>query len=192
MVEPITAGLSFLATYHPPTRAESVCHTSWALAQGRSTRKEAITMTVAKEQIRVWVSPETKAFLEQRAKQTGRAMSEVACEMLEQSEAQLKVGEASPWLESLLDAVLSKYFQGFPQTLDRLVAASFEQRKWAGTHFVRLIELIGDKNVDSQNQRVIKLTSQIEEWARTQADDFFQSLALPEELIEPDEPESAD
>ena len=187
MVEPISAGLSFLATYNQPTRAVGVCHTSCALGEGRYTRKEAIAMTVAKEQIRVWVSPETKAFLEQRAAQQGRALSEVACEMLEQSEAQLKVGEASPWLEGMIDAVLSKYFHGFPEVLDQLVMAAFEQRKWAGSEYVRLLELTGDKNIESQDQRVAKLSSQIQGWARSKADDFFQGLAGPEELIEPDD-----
>jgi len=146
-------------------------------------------MAAAKEQIRVWVTPETRAFLEQRAAQQGRALSEAACEMLEQSEAQLKAGEASPWLEGMLDAVLSKYFVGFPEVLDRLVVASYEQRQWAGSQYVKILELTGDKSVQSQDQRVAKLSGQIEDWARHKADELFQALATPEEFIAPDEPE---
>lgn len=141
-----------------------------------------------KREIRAWVDESTYAALSAQAIQRKISKSEVVRQVLNRHLGEANAAAAAPWLESLLDAVLSRYFQGFPQTLDRLVVASYEQRKWAGTHFVRLIELIGDKSIDSQNQRVIQLTSQIEEWARAQADDFFQSLAGPEELIEPDEP----
>ena len=141
-----------------------------------------------KHEIRAWVDESTYAALSAQAIQRKISKSEVVRQVLNRHLGEANAAAAAPWLESLLDAVLSKYFQGFPQTLDRLVAASFEQRKWAGTHFVRLIELTGDKNIESQDQRVAKLTSQIEDWARTKADDFFQTLTAPEELIEPDEP----
>lgn len=140
-----------------------------------------------KHEIRAWVDESTYAALSAQAIQQKISKSEVIRQVLNRYLGEASAAAAAPWLASLLDAVLSKYFVGFPEVLDRLTVASFEQQKWAGSQYVRLIELTGDKNMESQNQRVAKLTSQIEDWARTKADDFFQSLSEPEELIEPDD-----
>lgn len=144
-----------------------------------------------RQQMRTYFSAEQATKIERYAIDHDQTYAGAVRDLVDRGLGMEAAQESAPWLADLLDAVLSRYFQGFPQTLDRLVMASFEQRKWAGTHFVRLIELIGDKSIDSQNQRVAKLTSQIQEWAKAQADDFFQSLAAPEELIEPDEPDEA-
>ena len=142
-------------------------------------------MAVAKEQIRVWVSPETRAFLEQRAAQQGRALSEVACEMLEQFEAQLKAGEASPWLESMLDAVLAKYFDTLPQVLDRLVFGAIENRQWFTATMAKLIELTGDRDRANQDRRVKAALDQITAHVRAQTDEFFATIGQDAFIPEP-------
>jgi len=145
-------------------------------------------MSNAKEQIRAWVAPETKAFLEHKAEETGRALSEVACQMLEERAIQIKTGEVSPWLSDMIDAVLARYFQGFPEVLRRLVTASFEAEGWGNAEFLKLLEIAGDKDPKSQDQRAAKLATNIQAFARQRADEFFQALAEPEEWIEPQEP----
>jgi hypothetical protein len=143
-------------------------------------------MATAKEQIRVWISPETKAFLEQRAEEGHRALSEVACQMLEEREVEIKTTEISPWLVDMLDAVLSKYLHGFSQILDRLVLSAFEEADWTNTQVLKLLEISGIKDPAAQDQRIAAITTQIRAHARAKADEFFQSLNGPEALIEPE------
>jgi hypothetical protein len=141
-----------------------------------------------KHEIRAWVDESTYAALSARAAQQKISKSEVVRQVLNRHLGEANAAAASPWLESLLDAVLSKYFQGFPQTLDRLVAASYEQRSWAQSAYLRLLDVSGVKDPATQDQRVAALAEKVQAYAQTQADDFFQSLTAPEELIEPDEP----
>lgn len=142
--------------------------------------------------VKIWLREDTYQALQAKARASGDSQSEIVRQAVAQYLGEANAAAAAPWLASLLDAVLSRYFQGFPQTLDRLVAASFEQRSWAQSAYLRLLEAGGVKDPASQDQRVAALAEKVQAYARTQADDFFQSLATPEELIEPDEPESAD
>ena len=82
---------------------------------------------------------------------------------------------ATPVLESLLDSILYKYFQGMPQILDRLVWSAFEQRQINGTLVLKMLELSGTKGEDA-GKRWQATFDKVKDFSRQQADEFFRSL----------------
>ncbi len=142
--------------------------------------------SVPMQRVKIWLPDDVYQALKAKSERDGTSQSEIARHLGEDV-----AGQSAPWLADMIDAVLAKYFQGFPQVLDRLVVAAYEQRSWSQSELVKLIELTGDKDPRSQDTRVAKTADQITAYARRQADDFFQRLGQPEEMIEPPEPDDA-
>lgn len=137
-------------------------------------------------ELRVWLRDSDYRALKAQAERDGLSQSEAVRQAVAKYLGEDAAGQSAPWLESMLDAVLAKYFQGFPQVLDRLVVGAFEQRHLSGTIFSKLIQ-VADHETDlrKQDERWTKLLDQVKPAARQQADEFFQSLSESSEFIEP-------
>lgn len=101
---------------------------------------------------------------------------------------------ASAVLESLLDAILAKHFAALPRVLDRLVFAAIEERQWHSSEMAKLLELTGDRDPASQDQRIAKLQAKITAHVRELTDEFFAAVAREaqeEETLIPDPGEEA-
>lgn len=139
-------------------------------------------------ELRIWIRESDYRALKTKAEGEGASQSKIVRQAVSNYLGEDAAGKSAPWLASLLDAVLSKYFAGFPEVLDRLVVATYAHHSWSTSQFAKLLELSGVKDPQAQDQRVSAIAEKIREYARRQADEFFQSLSAPEELIEPDEP----
>ena len=143
------------------------------------------------QRVKVWLTESDYRALKAKAERDGISQSEAVRRAVARHLGEDAAGQSAPWLADMIDAVLAKYFQGFPQVLDRLVVGAFEQRSWSQTSFLKLLEATGVKDTQNQDERLAKAVSQITAHAREKADAFFQSLAEPEEFIEPPEPSDA-
>ena len=141
-----------------------------------------------KRELRVWLTESDYRALKAHADRLAVSQSEAVRQAVSKYLGEDAAGQSAPWLADMIDAVLGKYFQGFPQVLERLVESAFEQRSWSESSFLKLLEATGDKDQKSQDSRVAKARDHIAQYARTHADQFFQSLGQPDELIEPPEP----
>ena len=139
-------------------------------------------------ELRVWLRDSDYRALKAHADRQAVSQSEAVRQAVSKYLGEDAAGQSAPWLGDMIDAVLSKYFQGFPQVLERLVESAFEQRSWAQSSFLKLLEVAGDKDTKSQDARLEKIVGQIQNAATQKADQFFQSLGQPDELIEPPEP----
>ena len=139
-------------------------------------------------ELRIWLRESDYRTLKAKSEVDGESQSEIVRRAVSQYLGEDAAGQSAPWLADMLDAVLSRYFQGFPEVLNRLVVSTFEVQGWGHAEFLKLLEATGDKDPKSQDERAAKLVENIQTFARQQADEFFQTLAEPEELIEPDEP----
>ena len=136
-------------------------------------------------ELRVWLRDSDYRALKAHAERIAISQSEAVRQAVAKYLGEDAAGQSAPWLADMIDAVLAKYFQGFPQVLEQLIAKTFALESWERTAMLKLIELTGDKDTKSQDARVAKTTGQIAAYAREQADKFFQSLGQPDELIEP-------
>lgn len=137
--------------------------------------------------VKIWLREDIYQALQAHAAAERVSQSEIIRTAVVKHLGEEAAGQTAPWLADMLDAVLSRYFQGFPETLQRLVFSTYEAQSWNSSGFVKLLELTGDKNTESQNQRVAKMSNSIAEFADRKTAEFFQALNGPEELIEPDE-----
>jgi len=141
-----------------------------------------------RHELRIWIREPDYQGLKSQADRDGLSLSEAGRQAIARHLGADAAGQAAPWLVDALDAVLSKYFQGFPEVLRRLVTATYEAEGWGNAEFLKLLEIAGDKDPKSQDQRAAKLATNIQAFARQRADEFFQTLAEPEEWIEPSDP----
>ncbi len=141
-----------------------------------------------RQQMRTYFSAEQATKIERYAIDHDQTYAQAVRDLVNRGLGEDAAGQSAPWLADMIDAVLGKYFQGFPEVLDRLVTATFEAQGWGNAEFLKLLEIAGDKDPKSQDERAAKLVTNIQTFARQQANEFFQSLSAPEELIEPDEP----
>jgi len=138
--------------------------------------------------VKIWFREDTYQALQAKAARDGESQSEIIRRAVAKYLGEDTAGQAAPWLADMIDAVIAKYFQGFPEVLDRLVTATYEAQGWGNAEILKLLEATGDKDPKSQDQRAAKLAANIQTFARQQADEFFRTVAAPEEWIEPDEP----
>lgn len=142
----------------------------------------------SQRELRIRIHESDYRALKTKADLNGVSQSEIVRRALTKYLGEEAAVESAPWLADMIDAVLSRYFQGFPQVLDRLVLSAFEEADWTNTQVLKLLELSGIKDPAAQDQRFETITTQIRAHAREKADEFFQALNGPEELIESDEP----
>ncbi len=142
-------------------------------------------------ELRIWLRDSDYRALKAHAERIAISQSEAVRQAVAKYLGEDAAGQSAPWLSDMIDAVLAKYFVGFPQVLDRLIEKAYALESWDRTALLKLIELTGDKDPRSQDTRVAKTADQITAYARRQADDFFQRLGQPEELIEPPAPGDA-
>ena len=141
-----------------------------------------------RQQMRTYFSAEQATQIERYAIDHDQTYAQAVRDLVDRGLGMEAAQASAPWLESLLDAVMAKYFRDFPEVLNRLVVSTFEQTSWGMSLLVKLLELVGEKDHDRQDARVKKTVDQIADYARRKADEFFQEVSTPEELIEPDEP----
>jgi len=145
------------------------------------------TQPAAKRELRIWLRESDYRALKIKAEMDGSSQSEIARQAITRYLGEDAAEQSAPWLADMFDAILARYFQGFPAVLSHLVATSYEQHTWQTSQFAKLLELSGIKDATTQDQRTTDLAQKIRQHAQVLADQFFQELTLPEELIEPGE-----
>ncbi len=132
-------------------------------------------MTTKRKQLRTYFSDEEVTRIQRYAVDHNLTYSKAIRALVQRGLGEDAASAASPVLESMLDAILYKYFQGMPQILDRLVWAVFEQRQINGTLVLKMVELSGTKGEDA-GKRWQATFDKVKDFSRTQTDEFFRSL----------------
>ena len=136
-------------------------------------------------QFRVWLTDEMYSIIREQAAANAISQAEQLRRFLAAGIGQHVVQQAAPWLESLLDAILSKYFADLPPVLDRLVFGAIETRQWFTATMAKLIELTGDRDRANQDRRVKAALDQITAYTRAQTDEFFATIGQDAFIPEP-------
>lgn len=128
-----------------------------------------------RKKLRTWFTDEEVTRIQRYADDHGLSYPKAIRALVQKGIGEGAASAATPVLESLLDSILYKYFQGMPQILDQLVVAGYEQRQIGGSLAVRMLESGGVPSSDA-GARWKRSLETITDRARQQADEFFRSL----------------
>lgn len=129
----------------------------------------------SRKKLRTWFSDEEVIRIQRYADDHGLSYPKAIRALVQKGLGEDAASAATPVLESMLDAILFKYFQGMPQILDQLVVAGFEQRQIGGAMAMKILESGGLKASDAAARWKQSFES-LAGRARQQADEFFRSL----------------
>ncbi len=133
-------------------------------------------MTTKRKQLRTYFSDEEVVRIQRYADDHGLSYPKAIRALVQKGLGEDAASTATPVLESMLDAILYKYFQGMPQILDQLVVAGFEQRQIGGALAMKMLESSGGLKPDAAGARWKQSFGTLAGTARQQADEFFRSL----------------
>ena len=130
----------------------------------------------SKKEIRAWIPETMYQAIRDKAVREGVSQSEIIRQLMDRGLGEDAASAATPVLESLLDSILYKYFQGLPQILNQLVVAGFEQRQIGGALAMKMLESSGGLKPDAAGARWMQSFKALASTARQQAAEFFRSL----------------
>lgn len=137
-------------------------------------------------ELRVWLRESDYLAVKTKAAVDGVSQSELARQAIAKHIGEDAAGQSAPWLADMLDAVMSKYFQEFPQVLGRLVESAYEQREYSRSLILQTLKIGGEKDPVKLADRLEKLHENIVGHAHEKAAEFFEILSDEQMIHRPE------
>lgn len=146
-------------------------------------------MSVVRKQMRTYFTPEQAIRIQRYAEDHQITYTQAIRQLVHRSLGEDAAGQVAPWFESLLDAILAKYFHTIPATLDHLVEQSFAQQSWQRSTMGKLLELGGEKDSANRSARVVAISQKVDAYAMKKNADFYRAISDDRTLTDPDDHE---
>lgn len=141
------------------------------------------------QQMRTYFSPDEATRIQRYAEDHQITYAQAVRQLVAKGLGEEALTQGALWLESLSDAILAKYFQTIPTTLDHLVESTFAMQSWQRSTMAKLLEIGGEKDPANRAARVAALAQKVDAYAMEKHAEFYRTIGGDQTLTDSDENE---